>query len=186
MKRRGVHHLALCTLDMDRTIDFYTKKVGWEIGWADILEPAEGGQIKHVFFDTGDGTFVAFMCPEKVPGLPTEFATDINSAQNLPPAFYHFAFWMDDVKELEEKRKDLLSKGVDVTVVTDHEWCRSIYFKDPNGLLLEYCATTRKFNDEDKIMRHHDQPGPMVSDPKDAKHLFDMLFNRATPTKPPV
>ncbi len=181
MKRAGVHHLGLATLDIDRTIEFYTKKIGWEIGWCDIIEPPEGGKIKHVFFDTGDGTFVAFMAPEKVPGLPEEFATDINSAQKLPPAFYHFAFWMDDVPALEARRAELESKGIDVTPVVDHEWCRSIYFKDPNGLLLEYCATVRQFNEEDKVMRHHDQPGPMVSDPKDAQKVYKMLLGKEIP-----
>jgi catechol 2,3-dioxygenase-like lactoylglutathione lyase family enzyme len=127
-----------------------------------LLEPPEGGRIKHAFLDTGDGTLVAFMCPEKVPGVPQEFKTDISSAQNLPQAFYHFAFECDSVEELEARRGDLAKKGIDVTPVVDHEWCRSIYFKDPNGLLLEYCVSVRAFNEEDKVMRHRPQPGPMV------------------------
>jgi catechol-2,3-dioxygenase len=107
--------------------------------------------------------------------VPTEWATDINSAQGLPGAFYHFAFHCDDVKELEAKREELIAKDVDVTPVVDHEWCRSIYFRDPNGLLLEYCATVRAFTADDKIMKHHDQPGPMVSDPEDAKKVYKTL-----------
>ena len=39
MKRTGVHHLGLATLDIDRTIDFYTQKLGWEIAWADVMRP---------------------------------------------------------------------------------------------------------------------------------------------------
>jgi catechol 2,3-dioxygenase-like lactoylglutathione lyase family enzyme len=175
MKRTGVHHLGLATLDIDRTIEFYTTKLGWEVAWADILEPAEGGKIKHVFLNTGDGSLVAFMCPERVPGMPAEWATDINSAQGLPGAFYHFAFHCDDVPELEAKREELIGKGVDVTPVVDHEWCRSIYFRDPNGLLLEYCTTVRAFTEDDKVMKHHNQPGPMVTDPADAKKVYKML-----------
>jgi catechol 2,3-dioxygenase-like lactoylglutathione lyase family enzyme len=186
MQRKGVHHVGLATLDIDRTIEFYTKKVGWEIGWCDIIETPGDGRIKHVFFDTGDGTFFAFMCPERVPGIPTEFATDINSAQGLPPSFYHFALWCDDLADLEARRETLLSRGVDVTPIVDHEWCRSIYFKDPNGLLLEYCATVRKFNDDDKIMRHHDQPGPVVTDPKDREKVFQMLMGTPAKSRPPV
>ncbi len=188
MQRRGVHHIGLATLDIDRTIEFYTTKLGWEVGWCDVLEPPEGGRIKHVFLDTGDGTFFAFMCPERVPGLPAEFATDINSAQGLPSAFYHFAMWCDDVPELEHKRAELVGRGVEVTPVVDHEWCRSIYFKDPNGLLLEYCATVRKFNADDKIMQHHDQPGPMVPDREEARKVMQMLMSREAPPKlrPPV
>lgn len=179
MKRTGVHHLGLATLDIDRTIEFYTRKLGWEVAWCDVLEPREGGKIKHVFLDTSDGSMVAFMSPQAVPGIPQEWATDINSAQGLPGAFYHFAFWCDDVKELEAKRTELLAKDVDVTPVVDHEWCRSIYFRDPNGLLIEYCATVRKFTADDKIMRHHDQPGPMVSDPEDAKKVYKTLMGPA-------
>jgi catechol 2,3-dioxygenase-like lactoylglutathione lyase family enzyme len=185
MKRTGIHHVGLATLDINRTIEFYTKKLGWEVAWCDVLEPAQGGKIKHVFLDTGDGTFFAFMSPEKVPGLPEEFATDINSAQRLPSAFYHFALWCDNLHELEKKREQLVSRGVDVTPIVDHEWCRSIYLKDPNGLLLEYCATTRKFTDEDKVMRHHEQPGPMVEDPADAKKVYEMLMSMAPPKDKP-
>ncbi len=186
MVRKGVHHIGLATLDYDRTVDFYTQKLGWSVAWCDILEPPEGGKIKHVFMDTGDGTLVAFMCPERVPGIPTEFKTDINSAQNLPPAFYHFAFDCASIEDLEAKREALTKHGIDVTPVVDHEWCRSIYFKDPNGLLLEFCVTVREFNEDDKILRHHVQPGPMVKDPKDAKKVIDMLIGRRGPDARPA
>jgi catechol 2,3-dioxygenase-like lactoylglutathione lyase family enzyme len=176
MKRTGMHHLGLATLDIDRTVEFYTRKLGWEVGWCDIIEMPDGGKIKHVFLDTGDGSMVAFMCPENMKDVPREWTTDINSAQGLPGMFYHFAFWCDDVNELEAKRQMLLERGVDVTVVVDHEWCRSIYFRDPNGLLLEYCATVRKFNQDDKVMRHHDQPGPMVKDPEQLRHMQKIMM----------
>jgi catechol 2,3-dioxygenase-like lactoylglutathione lyase family enzyme len=179
--KSGVHHVGLVTLNIDRTIEFYTKKLGWEIGWCDIIEEPGGGKIKHVFFDTGDGTLIAFMSPEKFPGVPAEFSTDINAAQNLPNAFYHHAFRCDSVEELERKREELVGKGIDVTVVMDHEWCKSIYFRDPNGLQLEYCATVRPFNAGDKIMRHHEQPGPMAKNPKDAEHMRRMLFGSGDP-----
>ena len=186
MERKGVHHLGLATLDMDRTIDFYTKTLGWKVAWCDVLEPPEGGRIKHAFLDTGDGTLVAFMCPEKVPGVPQEFKTDISSAQNLPQAFYHFAFECDSVAALEARRDDLAKKGIDVTPVVDHEWCRSIYFKHPNGLLLEYCVSVREFNEEDKIMRHRPQPGRMVKDPAEIKQVRAMLMGRQAPSAKPV
>lgn len=157
--RAGIHHLGLVTLDIDRTIEFYTKKLGWEVAWCDVIEPPEGGRIKHVFLDTGDGSYFAFMCPEGISGIPSEFATDINSAQNLPGFFYHFAMWVDSHEALEAKRAELVSRGVEVTDIADHEWAHSIYFRDPNGLLLEYCATARPLTDDDKIMKHREQEG---------------------------
>jgi catechol 2,3-dioxygenase-like lactoylglutathione lyase family enzyme len=181
MERKGVHHVGLATLDIDRTIDFYTKKMGWEIAWCDILEPPQGGKIKHVFFDTGDGTLFAFMSPEQVPGIPTEFATDINSPQNLPGAFYHYALYSDSVEALEAKQRQLRDAGVEVSEVVDHEWCRSIYFRDPNGVLLEYCTTVREFNEDDKIMKHRDQPGAMVKDPAKARRTMEIIMGPPPP-----
>lgn len=178
--KKGVHHIGLVTLDMDRTLDFYLNKLGWEIGWCDIIELPDGGRIKHAFLDMGDGTLFAFMAPDKK-AHPGEFTTDINAAQNLPNAFFHYAFHLDTVEALERRRAELLAKGIDVTVVVDHGWCRSIYFRDPNGLQLEYCASVREFNNDDKIMKHREQPGPMVKDPGDAKHLQAMLFGSGDP-----
>src|SRR5215470_16961265 len=189
MKRTGVHHLGLATLDIDRTIEFYTKKLGWEVAWADIIETGKEGKIKHVFLNTGDGSLVAFMCPDKVPGIPREWATDINSAQGLPGAFYHFALYCPTVEALAKKREELLGRGVDVTAILDHEWCHSIYFRDPNGLLLEYCATVRPFTAEDKIMKHHDQPGFMTKDPAALKHANKITFGpppNVTASRTPV
>jgi catechol 2,3-dioxygenase-like lactoylglutathione lyase family enzyme len=183
IKGKGMHHIGLATLDMDRTLDFYTNILGLKVAWCDIIEPPQGGRIKHAFFDTGDGSLVSFMCPESVPGIPREWATDIHSAQNLPPGFYHFAFKCDSLDELETRRADLTRKGVDVTPVVDHEWCRSIYFNDPNGLLLEFCATVRQFNADDPIMKHREQPGPMVKDPKDAEKVMAKLIGRRGETR---
>ena len=52
---------------------------------------------------------------------------------------------------LEAKRQELLSKGVMVTDIVDHEWAKSIYFHDPNGISLEYCCLTRDIGTEDDV-----------------------------------
>ena len=39
--------------------------------------------------------------------------------------------------------------GYDVIEV-DHGWCTSIYAVDPNGTLVEFCATTKAFTDADR------------------------------------
>jgi len=54
---------------------------------------------------------------------------------------------------LEEKRNELLAKGIDVTEVVDHDWAKSIYFKDPNGLQLEFCCFTRNLTADDARMQ---------------------------------
>jgi catechol-2,3-dioxygenase len=40
-----------------------------------------------------------------------------------------------------------------VTEIVDHNWAKSIYFKDPNGISLEYCCLVRDFVDDDAKMQ---------------------------------
>ena len=40
-----------------------------------------------------------------------------------------------------------------VTDVVDHDWAKSIYFTDPNGMQLEYCCFTRNLNADDSRMQ---------------------------------
>ncbi|MBF6568993.1 MAG: VOC family protein [Candidatus Binataceae bacterium] len=180
MKRAGVHHLGLVTLDLERTIEFYTNKLGWKIAWCDMMKPLAGGVVKHVFFDTGDGCFVSFMCPDKMPNVPAEFSTDLNTAQNLPGFFYHFAFWVDSVEELEEKRQSLTDKGVEVTGIGDHDWAKSIYFRDPNGMLLEYCVTVRPLGEEDQVMRDRSADNRMFGGHPDSPRWMQILSGRSS------
>jgi hypothetical protein len=45
------------------------------------------------------------------------------------------------------------AEGVEVTDIVDHGWARSIYFKDPNGLSLEYCCIVRNLTEDDATMQ---------------------------------
>ena len=172
MQGKGVHHLGLATLDLDRTIDFYTGNLGWKVAWCDILEIPAVARIKHAFhsWTRAMGHWSPSCVQRRSRASLLSSETDINSAQHLPPAFYHFAFEADSLEDLEHRRAELAGKGVDVTPVVDASMVPlQIYFNDPNGLLLEYCFTVREFNEDDKVMKHREQPGPMVSDPEDAK-----------------
>ena len=163
MPRSGVHHLGLATADYEGTVEFYTKVVGWEIVWQDLHCDADGKELlRHVFFDMGDGNLIAFMAsrPDS-PYFPESWETDINTGLGMKvPGTYHFAFWADSVEDLEAKRLRLKARGVEVTALMNHGWCKGFYFQDPvNGLMLEFCVTTRAFNDDDKLLKNRDQPG---------------------------
>jgi catechol-2,3-dioxygenase len=71
----------------------------------------------------------------------------------LPGGIYHFAFEAGNEAALAQKREELLGKGVKVSGIVDHNWSKSIYFKDPNGIALEYCCLTREFNENDARMQ---------------------------------
>ena len=88
-----------------------------------------------------------------MPGIPAEYDAGINRGLGVPEAFYHFAFAVESVEALGAKRAELIAKGVRVTPVVDHEWMKSIYLKDPNGLLLEFACQTRALGEDDARMQ---------------------------------
>jgi catechol 2,3-dioxygenase-like lactoylglutathione lyase family enzyme len=150
---KGWSHVSLGTLDIDATRAFYEGVLGFKAVRCDIIKVKEGGEIQHVFFDTGQRQLLAFMSPKGVPGAPTEFDGGLNRPMGMPEGVYHFAFEAGSAAELAAKRSELIEKGVRVTPVVDHEWAESIYFKDPNGLLLEYSYLKREFNEDDGVMQ---------------------------------
>jgi len=149
MASKGFSHIGLSTLDLDRTRDFYENVLGFKAVRCDVLRVKEGGQIRHIFFDTGRDQLIAFMEARGVPGVPAAYDAGINRGLGVPSVFYHFAFEAGSEAALQDKREELLAKGVEVTEIVDHDWAKSIYFKDPNGLQLEFCCFTRNLNDDD-------------------------------------
>ena len=152
MSHKGFSHIGLSTLDLDKTRAFYEGILGFKPVRCDTIKVKEGGQIRHIFFDTGRDQLLAFMEARGVPGVPKEYDAGINRGLGVPSAFYHFAFEVGSEPGLEQKRTELLGKGVKVSEVVDHDWAKSIYFKDPNGMQLEYCCMTRELNADDAMM----------------------------------
>jgi catechol 2,3-dioxygenase-like lactoylglutathione lyase family enzyme len=151
MSHKGFSHIGLSTRDLDRTREFYEHIMGFRVVRCDIIKIAEGGQIRHIFFDTGRDQLIAFMEPQGVPGVPVDYDAGINEGLGVPGAFYHFAFEAGSEAALAAKRRELLAKGIMVTDIVDHEWAKSIYFLDPNGISLEYCCPTRDVGNADDI-----------------------------------
>ena len=121
---------------------FYERVLGFKAVRCDIIKVQGGGRIRHIFFDTGRDQLLAFMEARDVPGIPEDYDAGIVRGLGVPSAFYHFAFEAGSEAALVEKRNELIAKGVDVTDVVDHDWAKSIYFKDPNGLQFPHATLT--------------------------------------------
>jgi catechol 2,3-dioxygenase-like lactoylglutathione lyase family enzyme len=144
---QGVHHLGLATHDMEATLTFYEEVLGFPARVCEMVHPETGGTIRHAFLDVGNGEMVAFMECNEVGGVG-DFDAGINRGLGIRGGMFHFAFKVDDAVALSKKRLELAEKGVKVTDVVDHGWCKSIYFYDPNHLQLEFCCLTEKLGEE--------------------------------------
>ncbi len=149
MTNRGWSHVSLVTLDLDATRAFYEGVLGFEVVRCDTIDVKEGGRIRHVSFDTGEDQLLAYMEPRGLPRVIDGFDASLNRPLGMPQGFYHFAFEAGSPEVLAARRAELIDKGVRVTPVIDHGWAESIYFEDPNGLLLEYACATRDIHADD-------------------------------------
>jgi catechol 2,3-dioxygenase-like lactoylglutathione lyase family enzyme len=165
---RGLNHVAMVCKDMQRTVDFYTNVLGMKLKKTIDLP---GGVGQHFFFDMGGGQCFAFFwfteAKDREPGVSNPRANfeleqlfaDPTALTSSHGSMNHFAFDVAPEK-VEEYRQKLLSKGVRVSEVVHHDtsemqiaesvtekvWVSSIYFQDPDGIVLEFAAWQREFN----------------------------------------
>ncbi len=161
---QGINHLALVCKDMKKTVDFYSGVLGMPLTKTIDL-PAGMGQ--HFFFDIGNGDMLAFFwfpdAPESLPGVThAENLVGGGSITSAHASMNHVAFNVPGEK-IDEYQRKLREAGVDATAVVNHDdsetqasptltdttFVRSIYFKDPDGILLEFAAWTRELDERD-------------------------------------
>lgn len=142
------HHLALATRDLAATHAFYTEVMGFELVRVEAAPTPGGGWARHVFYDTGDG-MIAFWDLHDDPEVPADFDTAISTGLGLPAWVNHVAFDAPEEADLDDRRARWLAAGHDVVEI-DHGWCTSLYTVDPNGILVEWCRSTRAFDATDR------------------------------------
>jgi catechol 2,3-dioxygenase-like lactoylglutathione lyase family enzyme len=165
MRTLGINHVALVARDMAETVRFYADIL--EMPLVKTVQLPDGGQ--HFFFDAGGGAMVAFFWwrdgPVAAPGIASVRAFPHDSMTAVG-SMNHLAFHMAE-DELDAAIGRLQAAGVRVVpVVVNHDdspatisadmhdgvFVRSVYFTDPNGIMLEFAASTRVFTPAD--VRH--------------------------------
>lgn len=160
----GINHLALVSSDMARTVDFYQGVLGMPLVKT-IELPIGMGQ--HFFFDCGGDDMLAFFwfpnAPEGVPGVSAPAARpDLGELTSAIGSMNHVAFNVPADK-IEQYRDRLIEAGIPCSEVANHddsEWgiakdvhpgvfVRSVYFQDPDGILLEFACWTRAMTPAD-------------------------------------
>jgi catechol 2,3-dioxygenase-like lactoylglutathione lyase family enzyme len=145
----GYHHLALACKDIQAIHEFYEGVMGFELVKVEIGPVPEGGWAKHFFYRMEDDhKFIAFWELHDVPGAEN-LETNLSKAAGVPDQINHISFDVSDMDDLKRRKQQWLAAGLEILEI-DHNWCHSIYTKDPNDNLVEFCATTGSFTDADR------------------------------------
>ena len=131
---KGLHHNAYRCRDSEETRRFYEEFLGLPLADAfEITESKTGRETRvlHSFYELGDGSYLAFF---EAPGSPFEFKKQHDYD-------LHIALEVDRVtlQTMFEKGK---GAGIETRGIADHGFLQSIYFRDPNGYVIELAAPT--------------------------------------------
>ena len=118
---RGIHHTAVLSSDVERTITFYQGIL--EFPLTDIFENRDYKGSNHFFFDLGNGNLLAFF---DFPGL------GLGPYAEVLGGLHHIAISVEP-DNWERLKKKLDDEGIPYL----HESGTSIYFKDPDGTRVE-------------------------------------------------
>ncbi len=137
---QGLHHVTGVSEDSARGEGFYTEVLGLD----PVEERLDKGNPLQVY-GRGEGvpgTMIGFLtCPEVAYGT-----VGIGTV-------HHVAFAVKDDEEQLAWRKRLSAHGVHVTQVLDRKYFKSIYFREPNGLLLEIATIPPGFTVDEPMER---------------------------------
>ena len=121
---RGLHHTALVSSDVERTIGFYQGLLGFPL--TEIVENRDYPGSSHFFFDIGNRNLLAFF---DFPGL------DVGPYAEVLGGLHHLAISVEPT-QWEAIVARLTEAGVDHVVHSKV----SVYFTDPDGARIELIA----------------------------------------------
>jgi catechol 2,3-dioxygenase-like lactoylglutathione lyase family enzyme len=121
---RGLHHTALISSDVDRTVRFYQDLLGFPL--TELIENRDYQGSTHFFFDIGNRNLLAFF---DFPGL------DVGPYAEVLGGLHHMAISVEPSR-WEEIVARLDDAGVEHVVHSEV----SVYFRDPDGARIELIA----------------------------------------------
>lgn len=137
---KGLYHFAFPCRDAEETRSFYEDLLGLPLVHCMMSDavPSSGEKqpYVHIFFRMANDSYIAFfdLGGEEKP-LPSP---------NTPDWVQHFAMEVDSLEEVQAHKARLEMAGIEVRGIVDHEFVKSIYFFDPNGLRLEITTRTEE------------------------------------------
>lgn len=153
IKIKGLHHAAYRCRDSHATRAFYEEFLGLPLAGALKITETKTGrptEVLHTFYQLADGSHLAFF---DAPDQPFEFKSqhdfDLHIALEVEP---------EHLQSMRQKGERL---GMETRGISDHEFIDSIYFRDPNGYVVELCA--RKPSHDQHLTRDNAQARALLA-----------------------
>jgi glyoxylase I family protein len=129
---RHVDHIGLACRDAAATRNFYEGVLGMPLVNTLVFDDPfreDGAKYCHFFFEMANGNYMAFF---------DHVAEFKDSDFEEKGGFHlHFAFEVDSDERVQDYRQRLEAAGIEVQYIDHAGMYHSLYFRDPNGLLLE-------------------------------------------------
>ena len=129
---KGLHHNAYRCRNSEETRKFYEDFLGLPLAHTLWIKESMSGRrtdTLHTFYRMDDGSCLAFF---EAPDMPFEFKTQHDYDLHIALEVTH-----DDLLAMFEKGR---RAGIETRGISDHGFIDSIYFRDPNGYVIELTA----------------------------------------------
>ena len=121
-------HLALFVADLERAKDFYVRLLGCH-----VLEEESAEHGRTAFLEIGD-------CGNTLDLVESPAGAESSGTAAGPPpgrGLHHLAFETDTREKLRDAYFTLVDNSIEVPYLVDHGSSQSIYFRDPDGHMVE-------------------------------------------------
>lgn len=145
MALEGIHHVTAITSDLPRLNEFYERALGLRLIKQSFNQ--DDPSTKHWFWASYDGVAVQQHSALTFFGWPA----GARRARGGVGQTHHLAFRASSPEEQLAWRDHLLASGLQVSPVMDRSYFQSIYFQDPDGLLLEVATDGPGFTLDEEI-----------------------------------
>lgn len=145
MALEGIHHVTGITGDIERAHEFYTEALG--LGRVKRSVNQDDAKTPHWFWASYDRREVKPHSSYSLFGWPGS----TYPARGGVGQTHHIAFRAPDAETQLAWRDHLLSQGVEVSPVMDRDYFRSIYFRAPDGQLLEIATDGPGFTVDEEV-----------------------------------
>ncbi len=140
MSIEGLHHITLVANDAQRTVDFYTRTLGLRLVKTTVNY--DDPESYHLYFADASGSAGSIITFFIVPGAQRG-SSGIGGT-------HHFALTVEDGAALRKWKRYLTDRGVRVSGPLDRHYFESLYFRDPDGSVIELATRGPGFTvDED-------------------------------------